>query len=135
MRKLLVALCALLVLLVAACSPDEANHFGAVNTFRLGNGLAALVWNPHLDGKAHAWSQKMADDGSLSHSNLADGAPQGWHYLGENVALASTLDGAMQALENSPPHRANLLNGHYSSGAVGVVYANNVYWVTEEFVG
>ena len=68
--------------------------------------------------------QHLADQGQLSHSNLADGMPEGWHTLGENVAYASTLEGALKALENSPPHRANMLNPAFDRVAIGVTERN-----------
>jgi uncharacterized protein YkwD len=135
MRKLLLVTCAALFLVLAACTPEESNHLQAVNNYRTANGVPGLDWEEGAYAKAHAWSQKMADDGALSHSNLASGVPAGWHRLGENVAMAPTLDGALRALENSAPHRANLLNRGYSRIAIGVVQARGYFWVTEVFIG
>jgi len=136
MRKLLLALLSLAVaLLLVACTPDEASHLQAVNAFREANGLPALTWEEGAYAKAHGWTQKMADDGRLSHSMLALGIPGDWSVLGENVAFAPTLDGAMQTLQNSAPHRANLLNPAFTKVAIGVVQARGAYWVTEVFIG
>ena len=136
MRKIVAPLiAALAILLLVACSPEEANHLSQVNAFRSANGVKALSWDESLYDKAHDWSQHMADVGTISHTDLKSGAPAGWHILGENVAVNPTLDGAMVALENSAPHRANLLNPQFTRVAVGVVYAKGAYWVTEEFVG
>jgi uncharacterized protein YkwD len=136
MRKLAMSIAAAaLALLLVACSPEEATHLQAVNQFRTANGAPALQWDEGVYQKAHDWSQHLADAGKLSHSNLADGVPDGWHRLGENVAMASTLDAAMNALENSPPHRANLLNPAFDRVAIGVVHQNGLYWITETFVG
>jgi uncharacterized protein YkwD len=41
----------------------------------------------------------------------------------------------MQALEASPPHRANLLNPDFTSIAIGVVERDGRVWVTEVFIG
>jgi uncharacterized protein YkwD len=136
MRKVLALLiAALAVLLLVACSPEEASHVQMVNSFRSANGVPQLDWSDPLYDKARAWSQHMADEGKLSHSDLKAGAPAGWRILGENVAYNSSLTGAMEALENSPAHRANLLNPAFTRVAVGIVFQNKVYWVTEEFVG
>lgn len=124
-----------MALLLVACSPDEATHLRAVNDFRQANGLPALHWDEDVYTKAHDWSQHLADAHALSHSKLSDGVPDGWHRIGENVAMAPTLDSAMTALENSPPHRANLLNPNYDRIAIGVVQQDGMYWVTETFVG
>jgi uncharacterized protein YkwD len=136
MRKLATALVGLAVaLLLVACTPEEGTHLQAVNAFRQANGVPALQWEEGAYAKAHSWSQHLADQGFLSHSVLSQGVPAGWHTLGENVAMNPTLDGAMTALESSPPHRANLLNPRFTKVAVGVVQAKGLYWVTEVFLG
>jgi uncharacterized protein YkwD len=136
MRKLLLGLVAIaLVVLVGACTPEEATHLKGVNDFRTANGLPALRWEEGAYAKAHAWSEHLADDGRLSHSNLRDGIPAGWTIIGENVAMAPTLDAAMNALELSPPHRANLLNPKFDRVAIGVVQRGVYYYVTEDFIG
>jgi uncharacterized protein YkwD len=136
LRRVLLAFAALaLVVLAAACSPEEETAFRSVNTLRETNHLRWLDWNQGAYDKAVAWSGHMADEGQLSHSNLAEGVPPGWHTLGENVAYAGTVEHAMAALEASPPHRANLLNPAFTSIAIGVVERDGRVWVTEVFVG
>jgi uncharacterized protein YkwD len=139
MRKL-VALASTVVvaLLLVACTPDEANHLKQVNDFRTANGVPTLVWEESLYNAAHAWSQHMADVGQLSHPSSLKAnfnPPAGWHTLGQNVAYASTLDAAMNALVNSPGHRANLVNRAFNRVAIGVVQKNGRFWVTEDFLG
>jgi uncharacterized protein YkwD len=136
MRKFLALLVGLgVAFMLVACTPEEGNNVQAVNAFRQANGLPALSWEEGAYAKAHSWSEKLAADGRLSHSVLSQGVPAGWHTIGENVAMNPTLDGAMTALENSPPHRANLLNPKFTKVAVGVVQADGMYWVTEVFIG
>jgi uncharacterized protein YkwD len=136
MRKLIATIIGLVVaLLLVACTPEEGTHLQAVNAFRQANGVPALQWEEGAYAKAHAWSEKLAADGKLSHSVLSQGIPAGWHTIGENVAMAPTLDGAMKALERSPGHRANLLNPKFTKIAIGVVHAKGEYWVTESFIG
>jgi uncharacterized protein YkwD len=106
-----------------------------VNNFRTSNGVAAMAWDDALVGKAAGWSQHMAAEGKLSHSTLSDGAPPGWHELGENVAVNSSFAAALTALENHQGHRENLLNPAFTRFAVGVVFQNGLYWVTQEFYG
>jgi uncharacterized protein YkwD len=126
-----------LVLLLAssACTPEEKASFTAVNTLRETHGLRWLDWNEAAYDKAVAWSNHMADEGRLSHSTLSDGVPAGWRILGENVAYAGSVAAAMQALEHSPPHLANILNPKFTSVAIGVVHRDGRFWVTEVFIG
>ena len=136
MRKLASVLSALAIAaLLVACTPEEASHLEGVNAFRTANGVAALQWEEGAYAKARAWSQKMADDGRLSHSRLSDGIPDGWRTLGENVAYNSSLDGALAALKRSPGHRANMLNPRFTKIAVGVIHQDGAYWVTQVFLG
>lgn len=135
MRKLLVLVVAVVALLLVACTPEEAAHLKAVNDFRQANGVPALQWEEGAYAKARALAQRMADEGKLSHSTLSEGQPAGWRTLGENVATAPTLEAAMTALQNSPPHRTNLLNPAFTKVAVGVVQKGGAYWVVEEFIG
>ena len=135
MRKFATLAVSLLAVLLVACSPEETSHALAVNSFRQAHGVHALNWDETLYAKARAWSQQMANAKKISHSRLRDGAPADWRILGENVAVNSSLEGAMRALENSPSHRANMLDRRFTRGAVGIVFAHGVYWVTQEFVG
>ncbi|MEN3272375.1 MAG: hypothetical protein V7636_1136 [Actinomycetota bacterium] len=135
-KRLVLGLVALLVVVAsAACSPDENAGFLAMNHLRQQNHVAPLLWNEEVYPKAVAWSNHMADQGRLSHSTLSDGVPAGWSTLGENVAYASTMAGAISALEASAPHRANMLNPAFKTVSVGAVTRNGKVWVTEVFVG
>lgn len=124
-----------LVILSTACSPEEVTALKSVEALRETNHLRWLDWNEGAYKKAVGWSNHMADEGQLSHSDLADGVPAGWNTLGENVAYAGSVEQAMAALEASPPHRANLLNPDFTSIAIGVVERDGRVWVTEVFVG
>ena len=135
-RRVVLVLAALTIVLASsACTPQEEDAFRAVNTLRAANGMRWLDWNEGAYDKAVAWSHRMADEGQLSHSVLAQGVPGGWNVLGENVAYAGTVAQAMEALEASPPHRANILNPKFTSVAIGVVERDGRVWVTEVFIG
>ena len=134
-RKLTLAAASIAVALLAmACSPQERHVAEEINRFRVANGVAQLQWEDGAYAKVRAWSQKMADEGRLSHSKLSDGVPAGWRALGENVAYNSSLDGAIRALEQSPGHRANLLNPRFTHMAVGAVEVDGRWWVTQVFI-
>jgi len=135
-KRLALLIAALVVVVAAAAGAlDENAGFDAINDLRTSNHIAKLQWNDAVYPKAVAWSEHMADEGRLSHSTLSDGVPSGWTTLGENVAYASTMAGAISALEASAPHRANMLNPAFTSVAIGVVARNGKVWVTEVFVG
>jgi uncharacterized protein YkwD len=134
-RKLTLAAAAIAVAVLAmACSPQERHVAEEINRFRADNHVAPLQWEESAYAKAVSWSQHMAAEGHLSHSKLSDGIGSGWKALGENVAYNSSLDGAIHALEQSPGHRANLLNPAFTHMAVGAVQVNGVWWVTQVFI-
>jgi len=135
-RRIAALIVALALLVVAgACSPQEDSVFQATNALRTARGVAPLQWNEGAYAKAVAWSTHMADEGRLSHSELAAGIPAGWKRLGENVAYAGTVEKAMAALTASPGHLANMLNPAFTSIAVGVVERDGKVWVTQVFIG
>lgn len=133
-RVLSVFVALVMILLSAGCT-EEKSAYDAINTLRSDNGLPALAWNSAVYAKAVSWSNHMADAGVLSHSLLSAGVPEGWSALGENVAVADTVEHAIKALEGSAPHRANMLNRSFRSVAVGVADRDGRVWVTEVFVG
>lgn len=134
-RSALLVVGVLAIVLSSACTPEEVDAFDTVNAFRAEHGIRALDWNEGAYDKARAWSAHMADEARLSHSVLRDGIEGGWRVLGENVAYAGSVEQAMDALEASPPHRANLLNPAFTSIAIGVIERDGRVWVTEVFVG
>lgn len=135
-RRLVIVLAGLALLVASsACTPEEEDAFRAVNTLRAAHGLRWLDWNDGAYDKAVAWSHHMAAEGELSHSKLSDGVPAGWTVLGENVAYAGSVAAAMDALERSAPHRANLLSTKFTSIAIGIVERDGRIWVTEVFIG
>jgi uncharacterized protein YkwD len=137
MRRRLALAAAAVVVAVAsmACTAEDRHGFESINAFRAANGVHALEWDNSAYPKALAWSQHMAAQGTLSHSNLSDGISGGWTALGENVAYNSTLDGALRALEQSPGHRANLLNPRFTHVTVAAIQVNGRWWVTQVFIG
>jgi len=139
MRKLLaLATSAAVAVLLVACTPEETNHFVGLNQFRNQNGVASLDWDEALYGPARSWSQYMADTGRLAHPSSLKAnfnPPPGWRTIGQNVAVASTLESALAALKNSPGHRANMLNRNFTRVAIGVVQKNGRFWITEDFIG
>lgn len=112
-------------------TPGQLEAFSRLNDFRGPD----LVPTAELMVKAQEWSEHMASQGQISHSQLTSGIGPGWAVIGENVAVATSLEIAQTALENSPGHRANMLDPRFSEGGVGVVWKNGNFWVTQDFVG
>ena len=108
--------------------------FDDTNRRRVANGLPPLRANGYLIGIARIRSQDMADHNYFAHVSpvtgdnaftLMDkhGVPYGW--AGENLAknnypIAETVGVADLALWNSPPHRENILNPHYTDMGVAL---------------
>jgi uncharacterized protein YkwD len=129
------AVLALGALLLTGCMGSAENSaFNAINASRAANGVAGLSTNDALTAKAQGWAQHLANasggqctSATLSHSNLATGAPAGWSKLGENVACRTTNTGVDNAIGpiqtqfmGSPGHRANILDAVFNRGGVGV---------------
>ncbi|MCP4435806.1 MAG: CAP domain-containing protein [Actinomycetia bacterium] len=131
----LLALPILAVLLTSCIGLEYAYAIQRVNEEREARGVHPVLNHPTLQAKAQAWSEALAAQGSLAHSNLADGAGGGWRALGENLAMASTIDQAHGLLMNSGAHRSTMLSGRYTHIGVGVASANGNYYVVQVFGG
>ncbi len=83
--------------------------------------MAPLKENVQLDMKADDWAKHLRDVCDLSHSRLADSAPNEWTKLGENVGYGGTIAIVHEAYLNSPGHRANIMDpGFTQMGAAAV---------------
>jgi hypothetical protein len=116
------------------------------NGDRAANDLSMLKVNPVLVAAAQAKADDMAAKGYFAHT-----APDGtdpWHwfeqvgykyaYAGENLAIdfSDSLD-VERAWMNSPTHRENILNGHFTeigiATAVGMYQGRMTTFVVQEF--
>jgi uncharacterized protein YkwD len=132
--------------LVSPAAGAEASIVARVNKYRAEHGLPALKVSSTLVNKARLWSKWMAAGGCgrdaqsvayICHSSLTMGINVSWSLLEENVGSASpkTIVMAVQTgFENSPPHRANILNGKVRYIGVGVSTSGNSVYVTQEFM-
>jgi len=113
--------------LLTACEStalDRAAVIDRINASRSENGLATLRENLTLDLKADAWAGRLRDECRIFHSNLADGAPQEWRKLGENVGRGGSNDQIHTAYLNSPGHRANILDPSFNQVGAGAVWGD-----------
>lgn len=134
--SLLVVLAFAGVALSGCQNPVEQTNVTDVNEVRAAVVLPELVRSAELDVKARAQADRMARRGTIFHStNLATGVSGGWTSIGENVAMAGSLEQAQAALEASPPHYANMTDRAFNQVGVGVVTRNGVVYVVQVFVG
>jgi hypothetical protein len=135
-RKILALLGAgLLIVGLSACmTTEEAAVFTRLNAVRAQAGQPALLPDEELVAKAQAQSQVMAGQGTLFHSTLRDGVTGAPRRMGENVAVAGSIDRAFQALVDSPPQYANMVDGSFNRVGVGIFQgADGRVWVTMVF--
>ena len=113
---------------------DEGRFVEIVNAHRPNVGLAPLTVDAALVASARSHSQRMASSGTIFHNqNLPNEfAGQNWAALGENVGTGGSVETIMDALMNSPAHRANIL-GDYDRIGVGIVMVGATYYVTQVF--
>jgi uncharacterized protein YkwD len=124
-----------LVALLAGClSPQQQTGLNALNADRIANGRAGLMPDGYLANKAQAWADQLARDGYLHHSSLPAGVPNCWTELGENVGYGGSIAAVENAYMHSAPHRANILNGAFTKGAVGVAIAGGRVYTVQEFM-
>jgi uncharacterized protein YkwD len=124
--------------------------FDDTNARRASQGLPPLRENGLLNGIARIRSQDMSDHNYFAHvspitgDNAFDlmdkyGVPYGW--AGENLAKNNYPDSqcesvADQALWDSPPHRENILNPHYTDVGIALVTdATGMHYFTIVFTG
>jgi hypothetical protein len=133
-RLVVLVLASVLVLGLAACTPDQGEAYDLINATRRAHGLGELQWNGQLGDKAQAWAEHMARQGRISHSNLADGAPSGWRALGENVGVGGSIGAVHTAYMNSPGHRANIVNPRWTHVGTGVARSGGRVYTVQVFM-
>lgn len=99
-------------------SSAESDFAGRINSYRSSNGKASLSRNGSLDSYARSWAKKLAERGSLAHSNIGSLLPP-WSAVAENVGSGGSVGGIFDALVGSSGHRSNML-GDYTDFGIGV---------------
>jgi len=94
------------------------------------NNLETLTWNDTLAEAARLKAEHMAEHGYFSHTSPEGLSPWYWfyrvgysfRYAGENLAVNfSDSADVEQAWMNSPGHRANILNEHFTEIGISAV--------------
>lgn len=122
-------------------SPAEQKLFASVNRARHSQGLPALLWDESLATAARRHAKLMAQHGVAEHvfpgePNLPSRATRaGAHFisLAENVALGADADDINAEFQNSPNHRANILDSDVNSVGIGVVERGGKLFAVEDF--
>jgi len=119
----------------------EAELVSDINKARRSAGLRALVVVPGATDVARRWSWRMAGGQRLWHnpsivSDMEKAGSAAWSALAENVGYGGSTDpgSLFQAYMDSPPHRANILDGDARYLGVGVVERQGIAWNTLDFV-
>lgn len=135
----------------STCAIEEAIT-KYTNEFRAQNGVAPLTHQPRVAYIARYWSGEMGKTGAISHNGIMQGTlyPQIYQnkfgtqapgFYGENVLLNpgqyATADEAARAFVNqwinSPPHRDQMLKGHYTNLGGSAVNVGGTWWATQIF--
>ncbi|HET6663228.1 MAG TPA: CAP domain-containing protein [Acidimicrobiales bacterium] len=139
-RRSLAALVVSASLFLAGClTPQQQTVLDEMNVDRQANGRVALGAHDVAVAKAQAWADKIARDGGLSHSNLADGlGGLCWRGIGENGGYGGSIASVEDGYMNSPGHRANILNTAWDvvgvGHAPGTVSGRSVVFTVQVFV-
>jgi hypothetical protein len=112
-----------------------------INAVRAESNLAPLQRMPGLDAVARAHSAEMASRRQLEHVSPQSGTPQDRvlhagieaSTIAENVALHQDSAHAMEALLQSPGHRANILNADVTHIGIGSLRTAQGVYVTQVF--
>ncbi|MFD2923612.1 CAP domain-containing protein [Halobacillus naozhouensis] len=122
-----------------ATSSYEEKVVQLVNEERAKEGLSPLKMHDRLSDLARMKSQDMADKGYFSHTSPTYGSPfdmmQQYNFsysaAGENIAAGQrTPQEVVEGWMNSPGHRANIMNEHFTHIGVGYVEGGSygTYW-------
>ncbi|MEX0699806.1 MAG: CAP domain-containing protein, partial [Acidimicrobiia bacterium] len=88
-----------------------------------------------LNNYARDWSQEMATSGNFRHSNIASLLGP-WGIVGENIGRGGSVVSIFNALLDSPPHYANMVDTRFTHLGVGVfIDSSGKLWTTHVFGG
>lgn len=99
-------------------SGAESEFAGRIAAVRSANGKDGLNRDGSLDAYARSWAKKMAESGSLAHSNTSALMPP-WTAVAENVGQGGSVSQVFDLLAGSSGHLANML-GDFTHMGIGV---------------
>ena len=110
-----------------------SGYLSTLNQERASRGIPPLHMSADLVRVAHAWALEMARTGVLRHNPRLRSQVPNWWEVGENVGDGPDMADLAQAFWNSPEHRANILDRHYTDVGISVVRADGRIWMTVVF--
>ena len=122
-RRTLLAAVALVVA-AAACVPlagPERDAFALLNQVRADNGVGAVAPDQTLQDRARDWAVVLGGEGDIRHSGIRAESVPGATAVAENVAVASSLNAAIELLVESPSHFRNMVDGRFTRGGMAAV--------------
>jgi hypothetical protein len=111
----------------------DRGYLSVLNHERASRGIAPLHMSADLVRVAHAWAEHMASTGVLRHNPRLRAQVPNWWVVGENVGDGPDMADLAQAFWNSPEHRANILNRHYTDVGISTVRADGRIWMAVVF--
>jgi len=121
---------------------QEQQMLELVNRERVDRGLSPLAMDNRLLHMARLKSRDMVDDAYFAHQSPRYGSPssmfaaQGvqYQFMGENIAMAGTVEHAHQLLMESPGHRRNILSPNFHRLGIGIVQGPDGLMISQEFI-
>lgn len=114
----------------------DADFLVALNELRADAGASELRRDESLDELAASWTETMTAADALQHSEMIyDLVAEDWLAAGENIAFGPAPSGIMEGFDESPEHRANMVNPDYDRLGVGTIVVDGVIWTTHLFAG
>jgi uncharacterized protein YkwD len=118
----------------SSASTSEQQLATKVNNARTAAGRHRYTVVSNLSKIAEAQARRMANKQQLYHNPHLTTDVHVWSAIGENVAYASSVSAAHQALMNSSGHKANILSRTFTQAGIGVVKdSHGRVWVCEVF--
>lgn len=122
-------------------SAEEQFFFQAANRERAARGLPAYQWDETLAVAARKHASLMAKEKELSHQLRGEApldervAQAGGRFssVGENIAIGTDTPGIQMGWMESPGHRANILDAHFTALGVGVVAFKDEFYAVQDF--
>lgn len=117
----------------AGANTAEDAFTGMLNGERTARGVPALSTRSDLVAAARGQAARMAGRNQLFHNPNLTTDVRNWRWVGENVGYGPSAATVHNALMNSAPHRANILDRDYTEIGIGVVVRDGRVWVAQVF--